>query len=109
MTAPFGGDAGPPPRTALLPHTRTGGDAGPAPSDEGRVRKDAGPGREDAGSEECGASVSQARPMTTAARQARRIQPMGHLRGLDLRLFCPRTVIPAACPGNYAPATRRPE
>src|SRR4030088_1041767 len=47
MIAPFGGDGGPPPRIALLPHTRTGGDAGPAATDEGTVGKDAGAGRED--------------------------------------------------------------
>jgi hypothetical protein len=94
MTAPFGGAEGPPPRIALLPHTRIGGDAGPAATDEGTIGKDAGPGRKDAGPEECGgASASQARPATPAAKQARSVQPMGHLRALELPRRCPNRMV----------------
>src|SRR5262245_33348270 len=78
-TAPLGGDGGPPPRIASLPHTRTGGDAGPAAEDPWPTAEDAGPR---AG--ECSrVSVSQVRParsVTPAMMQATSAQPAGHRR-----------------------------
>src|SRR5215471_19412068 len=78
-TAPLGGDEGPPPRIALLPHTRTGGGRSAA-GDPGPAAEEAGPGAVAAGPEErSDVSASQARPATPAAR-ATSTQPMGHLR-----------------------------
>ena len=88
ITALWGGDGGPPPRIELLPHTRTGGDAGPAPADAGPAAaagpaaEDAGPAAEDAGpgAAECSdVNTSQVRPASPAAKHTTSSQPMGHL------------------------------
>src|SRR5579875_4205497 len=71
MTAPLGGDAGPPPRIALLPHTRTGGYVGPL---------GAGPAAEECRS----VSASQVEPIrtiTTAATRAARLLAVGRQLG----------------------------
>ena len=90
-TAPAGGDAGPPPRMAELPQTRTGGDVGP-PVKAGPPRA-VPPAAEDAPaagdaepvSGECPrASPSQVRPASTttpAVTQATSPQPEGSQRG----------------------------
>src|SRR5690242_4557757 len=76
-TAPLGGDEGPPPRTALLPHIRTGGEVGLAAENAGGPAGAAGRGTAE---ESSNVSASQASPATVAAATAASTQPTGHLR-----------------------------